>query len=351
MSTRRHLLEFDAEALRALFVEFGEKPFRATQVLEWVYDRGAESFAAMTNLSKLLRDSLADRLDICTSRIVRRSPSKDGLVKLLLRWPDGATSECVLIPDGRRRTACISSQVGCPVGCLFCASGVGGFQRNLSTGEIIEQVLRVSAEASADDGRLSNVVLMGLGEPLANYDAVLRAVRTINAPWGPNIGARKITISTVGLPKQIRRLADEGLQLNLALSLHAPAGALRRELIPWASKIPLGELGAACRYYFDTTGREVTIEYILLRGVNDKPTQAEELARFARQFRSNVNLIRYNPVPELPYDRPTAEEAHAFQQRLRTLGVNAHMRTSRGLDVEAACGQLRRRELEADACP
>ncbi len=329
------------------FEELGEKPFRSTQVLEWVYDRAAESFDTMTNLSKLLRDSLADQLDIYTSRIVRRSPSKDGLVKLLLQWPDEATSECVLIPDGRRRTACISSQVGCPVGCKFCASGLGGFQRNLSTSEIVEQVLRISAEASADGGRLSNVVLMGLGEPLANYDAVLRAVRTINAPWGPNIGARKITISTVGLPAQIRRLAGEGLQFNLALSLHAPVAALRQELIPWASKIPLGELGAACRYFFDTTGREVTIEYLLLRGINDQTPHAEQLARFAKQFRSNINLIRFNPVPGLPFDRPTSEDAHAFQQRLRTLGINAHMRTSRGLDVEAACGQLRRRELEA----
>jgi len=342
-----HLLDLDVGALGDHLAALDDKPFRAKQILEWVYQHGAGTFDEMTNLSKPLRQRLSDRFDVYASRIVRRSASKDGTVKLLLQWPDGATSECVMIPTERRRTACISSQVGCPMGCRFCASGLGGLQRNLTTGEIIEQVLRVSAEARTADGRLSNVVLMGLGEPLANYDAVMRAVRVLNAPWGPNIGARKITISTVGLINQIHRLADEGLQLNLAVSLHAPTDGLRQELIPPAEEMPLSKLAAACKLYFEQTGREITVEYLLLDGVNDRRTHAAQLVRFTKQFRCNVNLIRYNPVEGLPYGRPSSEATDAFKRCLQGDGVNAHVRTSRGLDIDAACGQLRRRESQA----
>lgn len=383
MPTRRHLFDFDPGSLGDHLTARGEKPFRAKQVLEWLYQHGAMSFEEMTNLPKAMRETLRTEFDVYASEIIRRSVSNDGTVKLLLRWPDGAASECVMIPEEQRRTACISSQVGCHVGCAFCASGLSGLQRNLTAGEIVEQVMRVRAEAQAsplkaprtsartapgiEDGwppsqeppepesagpqsRLSNVVFMGLGEPLANYDAVVQAVRTINAPWGPNIGARKITISTVGLPKQIRRLAEEGLQLNLALSLHAPSDDLREQLIPWAKGIRLADLTAACRHYFERTGRELTLEYILLHGVNDRRTHAQRLAQFAKQFRCNVNLIRYNAVEGLPFVRPTAEATRVFQQQLRDCGVNAHVRTSRGLDIEAACGQLRRREQQ-ESCP
>ncbi len=343
---RRHLLDADPRQLEEYTEALGEKRFRADQLLEWIYRQGALTFDQMTNLPKALRQRLHDDFELYTSRIIRRSASRDGTVKLLLQWPDEATSECVMIPHERRRTACLSSQVGCPVGCRFCASGIGGLQRNLTSGEIVEQALRVGAEASADGGALSNVVLMGLGEPLANYDAVMRAVRTINAPWGLSIGARRITISTVGLPKQIRCLADEGLQLNLALSLQAPTDGLREELIPWAREIRLAELAEACKYYFTTTGREITLEYVLLAGKNDRQTHAAQLARFAGQFRCNLNLIRYNPVDGLPYSRPSSEAAYAFQRHLREHGVNAHLRTSRGLDIDAACGQLRRKNLQ-----
>jgi 23S rRNA (adenine2503-C2)-methyltransferase len=342
-----HLLDWTPDELANWFTQRGEKSFRAKQVFEWVYARGATDFEQMTNLSKSLREMLRASLLLYASEVVRRAASSDGTVKSLLRWPDGATSECVMIPSENRRTACISSQVGCPVGCRFCASGLSGVERNLTSGQIVEQVLRVSAEATATGQRLSNVVFMGLGEPLANYENVMRAVRTINAPWGPNIGARKITISTVGLPKQIRRLAEEGLQLNLALSLHAPNDELRAELIPWAERISIADLTSACRYYFDKTGREITLEYILLDQVNDRTHHARQLARFAKGLRCNVNLIRYNPVEGLPYGRPTSEAAAGFQRVLRDNGVNAHIRTSRGLDIDAACGQLRRRELAA----
>lgn len=349
--SRPHLLDLDRDALSSLFEKKGAPSFRVQQLLQWVYERGVTSFEQMTNLSKAMREELAAEFDLFQSEIIRRAASGDGTIKLLLRWPDGATSECVMIPSETRRTACVSSQVGCPAGCRFCASGLGGLERNLTAGQIVEQVLRVSAEAAASGARLSNVVFMGLGEPLANYDAVMKAVRTINADWGPNIGARKITISTVGLPKQIRRLAQEGLQLNLALSLHAPTDALRAELIPWAEKISVAELVAACRFYFENTGREITLEYILLSGVNDRPVHASQLAKFARQVRCNVNLLRYNPVEGLPYERPTSEAAHAFVRDLRDHGVNAHIRTSRGLDIDAACGQLRRKAQQAVTIP
>ncbi|MFO0973972.1 MAG: 23S rRNA (adenine(2503)-C(2))-methyltransferase RlmN [Phycisphaerae bacterium] len=354
---KRHLLRETPDTLGAWLAAAGEPAYRAAQVFDWLYRRGATDVAAMSNLPRGLRDRLAAEFDIVTARDLRVASAADGTTKLLLAWPDGATSECVLIPDDDRRTACISSQVGCPVGCKFCASGLDGVERNLAAGEIVEQVQRIRrlCESPAADGdaatRLGNIVLMGSGEPLANYDEVLAALRIINAEWGPHIGARKITLSTVGLPKQIRRLADEGLQINLALSLHAPSDALRHELIPWAGKIPLDDILSACRHYFDRTGREITLEYILLGGVNDQPVHARQLARVAKQLRCNVNLIRYNPVAGLPYRRPESRDSQAFQSVLRQAGINAHLRRSRGLEIDAACGQLRRRERADPVVP
>ncbi len=324
--------------------------YRARQVYEWIFQRGVGDFEQMTNLTKPMRAHLAEGWCIHAAREIRRQASRDGTVKLLLEWPDGATSECVLIPDEKRRTACISSQVGCPAGCAFCASGMGGLQRQLTAGEIVEQAMRIRdlCQGPADDrpgaveGRLSNIVLMGIGEPLANYENVLDAVRIINAEWGMNIGARKITLSTVGLARRIRQLADENLQVNLAISLHAPNDALRRQLIPWAEKVSIEELVSAVAFYFERTGREVTLEYLLLGGVNDRPQHAAELATLCRRMRCNVNLIRYNPVPGLDFERPTSAAAHHFVEQLRARSVNVHVRKSRGIDIEAACGQLRR---------
>lgn len=337
----RHLLGTDLAAFTAWCGEQGLPAYRARQVYEWVYRKGATEFGAMTNLPAALREQLAEGWSILTSEIIRRQAASDDTIKLLLRWADGSTSECVLIPDGKRQTACISSQVGCPVGCVFCASGLNGLERNLTAGQIVEQLVRVGQQVSPDR-RLSNIVFMGLGEPLANYRNVLEAIRIINADWGLNIGARKITVSTIGLPNQIRRLAGEALQINLAISLHAPDDALRRKLIPWAANISIDELIAAGRHYFDRTGREVTLEYVLLAGVNDRLEQANELVRVCRRMRCNVNLLRYNPVAGLPYERPTSSDTHHFVERLRSRGVNVHVRKSRGLDIDAACGQLRR---------
>ena len=348
------VLDLSAEEVRALIASHGQPAFRAKQVLEWVYRNGAESFDEMTNLPKALREALSRQMTVFQATVVQRQESSDGTIKQLLAWPDGATSECVMIPQAAsaerdtgsapRRTACISSQVGCPVGCVFCASGLDGLSRQLTAGQIVEQAMRVARLCAEQGERLSNVVFMGLGEPLANYAATLRAVRTINADWGMNIGARKITVSTVGLPSQMRRLAEEGLQITLALSLHAPDDELRRKIIPWADRVGIDELIDAGRYYFERTGREVTIEYILLGGLNDAVAHAKKLVTVARRVRSNVNLIQYNPVPALPYLRPTGEAAQAFLRTLRDAGINVHLRKSRGLDIDAACGQLRRRE-------
>lgn len=362
-STKSHLLGSTLEGFSAWLVEHNEPAYRARQVFDWVYRKGADSFEAMTNLSKPLRSLLAEHWDIYTSAISRRQESSDGTIKLLLDWLDGANSECVLIPEEDRNTACISSQVGCPVGCHFCASGIGGLQRQLTAGQIVEQSMRVRqlcespAEAShppkklshkkvsgriSGEPRLSNIVFMGLGEPLANYANVVAAIRLINSEAGMNIGARKITVSTVGLPSQMMRLANENLQINLAISLHAPNDQLRQQIIPWAEKISIEEIVEAARYYFEKTKRELTIEYILLGNLNDGPQQANELVKLARKMRCNVNLIRYNPVPGLPFERPTSFAAHKFAERLRERGVNAHIRKSRGIDIDAACGQLRR---------
>ena len=239
-----------------------------------------------------------------------------------------------------RRTACISSQVGCPVGCRFCASGLGGLDGNLSAGRIVEQAWRLAQLPGID--RLTNIVFMGMGEPLANFAPVTAAVRTLAADWAMGISARKITISTVGIHSQIERLADElDLPVTLALSLHAPNDELRRQLIPWAEFTTIDALLGACRKWFDKTGREITLEYILLSGVNDLPEHAHQLAAVARSLRANVNLIRYNEVTGLPYKRPRTEDVARFQHILRDCEINAHIRASRGRDIAAACGQLR----------
>jgi 23S rRNA (adenine2503-C2)-methyltransferase len=282
--------------------------------------------------------------------------------------PTSKQTECVMIPYGEevfaamgkqapddlkeRRTACISSQVGCPVGCKFCASGIGGLDGNLTAGRIVEQVWRLQktlASASREPdawarGRITNVVFMGMGEPLSNFASVTRAIRTLTTPptHGLGISARKITISTVGLPKAIEKLADEfDLPVTLALSLHAPNDDIRRTLIPWAEYTTIPDLLAACQKWFDKTGREITLEYIMLGDVNDRPADARELARVARTLRANINLIRYNEVKGMPFLRPTDDRVRTFQQILRDAGINVHIRASRGRDISAACGQLR----------
>lgn len=339
------------EAFDAAVVSWGRPAFRAKQIRQWVFEKFVTDPAQMSNLSKADRQALAERVEFGSASIVRQQNSGDGTIKLLLRWADGHEAETVMIPDAARRTACVSSQVGCPVGCRFCASGIGGVKGNLTTAQIVEQVYALNLQLCGDNERITNIVFMGMGEPLANYANVMGAVRILHDPGAMNIGARRITISTVGVPVRMRELAHERLPLNLAISLHAPTESLRKNLIPWAEHFGLEEILSAARYYFERTGREVTLEYILLAGVNDREEQARQLARLCRTMRVNVNLIRYNEVEGLVFKRPKSSDVVAFQEVLRDAGVNAHVRKSRGRDIDAACGQLRRKEGEVRSDP
>jgi len=321
----------------------GWPKFRAQQLRDWIYHKGVVSFSGMSNLSQLDQQRMGQLFVTTRAEITAHQSSEDGTQKLLLTWPDGTNAETVMIPDADRRTACVSSQVGCPVGCRFCASGVGGVKGNLSADQIVEQVVQLNLLLHKAGERVTNVVFMGMGEPLANYAAVMKAVRVLHDPKGLNISARKITISTVGVPARMRQLAGEELPLNLAISLHAPEEGLRKNLIPWAEHFSLDEILDAARYYFDQTGREITLEYILLSGVNDRPQHARKLAMLCKTLRANVNLIRYNEVEALPFKRPESVDVTGFQEVLRANGVNVHVRKSRGRDIDAACGQLRKK--------
>lgn len=339
-----HFFDLNREDLEGLLGSWGMPRFRAAQILKWVYERGVIDPERMTDFSKLDRRKLADHFNFTTWRINQHQRASDGTQKLLLENDTRQSTECVMIPadnaaGGTRRTACISSQVGCPVGCKFCASGLGELEANLTAGQIVEQIWLLNQTLGQ---RITNVVFMGMGEPLSNFEAVTKAVRTLHADWAFGISARRITISTVGVPSSIRRLADQiDLPITLALSLHAPNDELRRKLIPWAQYTTVDQLIEACNYYFDKTGREITIEYILLRQVNDQLDCARQLAALAKRMRCTVNLIRYNEVKGLPFNRPDSNDVHRFQNALSSAGVNVHIRASRGRDIAAACGQLR----------
>ena len=322
----------------------GVPKFRADQLRDWVYTKGVATLEKMSNISKPDRALLSQYIAFSSATITSEQRSSDGTIKLLLTWPNGSSAETVMIPDVDRRTACVSSQVGCPVGCTFCASGINGVKGNLTAGQIVEQVVMLNGVM--EGSRITNIVFMGMGEPLANYANVMKAIHILHDPKCLNLGARRITISTVGVPAKMRQLASEELPLNLAISLHAPNESLRRQLIPWAEHFTIDEILDAGRYYFDQTGREITLEYILLAGVNDRPEHAAQLARICRTLRANVNLIRYNEVAGLPYKRPESDDVMNFQAILRNNAVNAHVRKSRGRDIDAACGQLRRSEAE-----
>lgn len=335
-----HLLDITIEELHRQVKSVGEKPFRADQLVDWVYKKGVTDPGRMSNVP----NALAGRFDILTSHVVADSRSSDDCTKLLLELHDGKRIETVLIPTDNRATACVSTQAGCAMGCEFCASGLGGFERNLTGGEILEQLVHLR---QATGRAVTNVVMMGMGEPLANYDATLRAVKAIVDPRRFGISARKVTVSTVGLPKQIRRLAREDLPITLAISLHAPNDAIRRQLMPIAQKHSIEEIIEAAEEFYESRKREITLEYVLLADVNDSSLCADALAKIAKRLRCNVNLILYNPVADLPYERPTPVAVENFRRRLDKKGVNVNLRSSRGLDADAACGQLRRR-VESD---
>lgn len=323
-------------------------PYRAKQLFRWVHERGAVSYDAMTDVPKALRETLAARLPARSSRVVESHRSDDGTVKLLIGLADGERVECVLIPEGERRTACISTQVGCGVGCVFCASGAEGVVRNLEAFEIVEQVLWLRDLAPEPGGppappasRLTNVVVMGMGEPLHNVAGLVAALRLVQDPDGIDLGSRRITISTSGPTKGFEELLASGLRTNLAISLHATSDEVRRRLVPRGGTGSIAELLDMARRWFETTRRDVTFEYVLLLGINDRDEDARSLARLAGAHR-NVNLIPMNPVPFAPDLRgPPPERVERFAEILRQAGVVVHARRQRGDDVAAACGQLR----------
>ncbi len=331
------------ERFRAL----GQKPYRAKQVIEWLYAKRVKDFAAMTNLSADLRAQLAEQFSFDALEVVRVLGSEDTTRKFLLRLGDGALIESVLIPASPalygeasdRRTLCVSTQVGCAYGCKFCASGLDGFSRNLHAGEIVEQVLKAE-EVSGE--RVNNIVFMGMGEPLANFANVMSAIEIINAHWGVGIGARHITLSTSGLAPQIRQLAEQPLQVRLAISLHGATDDVREKIMPVNRKYPLSVLLDACEDYAERKRQTIFFEYILIENVNDRPEDAWALAQITRRIPSKVNCIPYNTVEGLSWTRPSEARQDAFMAVLREADVRATIRREKGHDIAAACGQLRR---------
>jgi 23S rRNA (adenine2503-C2)-methyltransferase len=361
------------EELEIQFKAWNEPAFRVTQLLEWLYVRRAAGWDAMSNLPKSLREKLRENYSLQILELARKQGSHDTTQKFLWKLADGSFIESVLIPANPalygeasdRHTLCISTQVGCAYGCKFCASGLEGWKRNLGVHEIVEQILAVerwnessssspsSSPSNADDEArtrttmrmtekiVNNIVVMGMGEPLANYDNLLKALKILNAPWGGGIGARKITISTSGLAPQIRRLANEPLQFRLAISLHGATDEVRNRIMPVNKKYPLKELTAACEDYQQLKGRMITLEYILIAGVNDSLEQTKPLAALAKKLYAKVNLIPYNKVEDLPWERPDEEVCENFLTALENQNVTATLRREKGHDIDAACGQLR----------
>ena len=337
-------LQFDelAKAVQAL----GQPSYRTEQIAGWLYKKRIQSFEEMSDLPRSLREELAERLTFSKIEIVRVLGSKDTTRKFLFRLADQSLIETVLIPASPalygsrsdRRTVCVSTQVGCAYGCKFCASGLDGFSRNLQPNEIVDQIIAIERETGE---RIDNIVFMGMGEPLANLDNVMRSIRILNAPWGLGIGARHITVSTSGLAPQIRKLAEEPLQIRLAISLHGATDEVRNKIMPVNRRYNLETLLDACDYYAKNKKQRLTFEYILIQDVNDSPEQARRLGRIASRLEAKVNLIPYNTVHGLTWSRPSPQKQEHFLSILRQAGAAATLRREKGHDIDAACGQLR----------
>ena len=358
------------ETLGERLVADGHPRYRAGQIFEWLYPRRAETPEAMTNLPANLRAWLAGNYDFEATSLVQRKASSDVTQKILQRLRDGSLIETVIIrapmegvgQEKSRRTICISTQVGCAYGCKFCASGLEGWKRDLSVGEIVSQLVQVCRiEDQADPTRAAeglasfdNIVVMGMGEPLANYDNLLAALKTVNAPWGFGFGARRVTISTSGVVPKILKLAEEDLGFRLAISLHGATNEVREQIMPVNRKYPLEQLIPAAKTFARTHGRMLTLEFILIEDINDSLDQARKLAAIARELHAHVNLIPYNTVQGLPWVRPSITRQDRFVKELRALGVTATLRREKGHDIDAACGQLRlqkEKALGADPSP
>jgi len=340
---KSHILsitDMSLSELEAVCASMEEPAYRAKQILSWVYEKGATSFDRMSNLPKPFRLQLEEKHSLFQTRVNAVFQTADNSEKFLILLSDGNVIESVLLREGKRVTACVSSQVGCAMNCRFCASGLLGLERDLVVGEIVEQILHIKNHLLSGE-RVTNVVFMGIGEPLANYDNVIDAIRIINAPWGIGIGARHITVSTVGITNGIRQLSHEGLQVNLAISLHAPSDAIRLRLVPANKRTGIQAIITAAQEYFKATGRDVSFEYVLIDGVNSSKQDAESLARLLKGIQCNVNVLPVNPVEEFQMAPPTRETIEIFCQALQKQGIITTLRKRKGDDIHAACGQLR----------
>lgn len=343
---RPEIKSLQINELRDTLGQLGQPAYRAGQLADWLYKKRAASFDQMSDLPRDLRAQLAERFNLSKIEIVRVLGSRDTTRKFLFRLPDDSLIESVLIPASPalygsrsdRRTICISTQVGCAYGCKFCASGLEGFSRNLWPNEIVDQIIAVERESGE---KIDNIVFMGMGEPLANFDNLLRATQIINAPWGLGVGARHVTVSTSGLAPQVRMLADQPLQIRLAISLHGATDEVRNQIMPINRRYHIEALLAACDYYVSRKKQRLTFEYILIENVNDSQDQAHLLAKHARRLKAKVNLIPYNTVPGLPWSRPSQDRQEQFLAILRKHEVSATLRREKGHDIDAACGQLR----------
>jgi len=335
--------DFSLEELNVRLKKLSLEPYRGRQIFEWIYQKYANNFGEMTDLPVPLRGALSDRFRIVTSEVIKKQVSRsDGTRKYLFLLSDKETVEAVLIPAKDRQTICLSSQVGCAYGCKFCASGLMGFKRDLRCGEILEQAIGILRDMKGR--RVTNVVMMGTGEPLANYDNVMKAVSIMNSPYGFGIGARKITVSTAGYIPGIKRFMEEKAQIELSVSLHAATDEARSLLMPIDKKYPLSELMKACREYVSEKDRIITFEYVLIKGVNASREDAEALSKLLKDLPSKVNLIPFNPVSSFNFLPPPEREVKEFQDILKKNNINSTIRTQRGADIDAACGQLRLRD-------
>jgi 23S rRNA (adenine2503-C2)-methyltransferase len=326
----------------------GEKPFRAEQIFDWLYKKRITSFEDMNNLSKSLREKLSENFQITTLKTVIKQTSSDGTIKFLFELHDGYSIETVLMRHDYGNSVCVTTQVGCRIGCTFCASTLGGLKRHLEAGEIVSQVVTVQQAIDETDERVSSVVIMGIGEPFDNYDNMMSFLKIINHDKGLNIGARHITVSTSGIVPKIYQFADEDMQINFAISLHAPNTEIRSRLMPINRAYKLDDLMKSVRYYIDKTGRRISFEYGLFGGVNDSVEHAEELADLLKGLKCHVNLIPVNYVPERDYVRTPKDKIFAFEKALKNRGINVTIRREQGHDIDAACGQLRAKERKEE---
>ncbi len=341
-----NIYDYSLPKLEELVVSLGEKKFRAEQLFKWVYKRGVKDFDLMSDISKSFRETLKTSFCLIKPTIYQKQVSSDGTVKLLLELEDGDKVETVLMRYNYGNVACVSSEVGCNMGCAFCASGLLKKKRELKVSEILGQVLVLNDLLTSEGKgeRITHVVVMGTGEPFDNYDNVMDFIRILNHPHGLEIGARHITVSTCGIVPKIYDYAREGLQINLAISLHAPNDEIRHKIMPISRVYPLNDLMEAVKYYEKTAGRRVTFEYILLKGINDSKKDAEDLAKLIKGTLAYVNLIPYNEVNEMKYRRSESSSVKEFMDTLMKKGVNATIRKEFGSDIDAACGQLRAKD-------